>query len=276
MVKIMIDSSADFTAEEKIYDIFIPLNININGNEYCGGVDIDNDEFYKLLTSGKEFPRTSQPSPEIFVKHFEDAKSSGDEIIYFSISSALSGTYQGACIAREMVEYDNIYIIDTCCVSHMIGILVRYAGRRISEGAKAADIVSECEKLKKRIKIFAGVDTLEYLRRGGRLSGASATVGTIANVKPVITVCENGSVETVGKTIGIGRAMQLILDKISEFEIDTDFPVYSLYTCGTENCRKLEEKISDAGYGITERKQVGSVIGAHTGPNVYGVLFVSK
>ena len=276
MLKIMIDSASDCKEEKDIYDYFIPISVNINGREYLDGVDIDNDMFYDLLTSTKEFPRTSQPSPDSFVKYFEEVKENGDELIYFAISSSLSGTYQGATIAKGIVDYDGIYIIDTKNVSRMIGILAKYAKKRFDEGISVKEIVNECEKIKTRIKVFAGVDTLEYLYKGGRLSKASATVGTLVNIKPIVTITSEGKVEATGKCIGVPRAIQYIIDRIKSFEIDENFPVCTLYTCGEENCTKLEEKISTLNINVEERQQIGSAIGAHVGPGVYGIYFVSK
>jgi len=275
MIKIMVDSASDCRNND-IYDLFIPMVVNINGKEYHDGIDLDNDTFYKLLTSCDDFPRTSQPSPEDYIRHFEQIKTDGDELIYFSLSSGLSGTYQSANIAKSMVEYGGIYIIDSRNASHMIGLLARYAKRLISEGLKVEKIVEKCEHLKTKIRLFAGVDTLEYLKKGGRIGNAAALVGTLANIKPVITVSQEGTVDSVGKALGVARAVQLIADKVKSFDIDEEFSICSLYTYGEENCLRLEEKLMAEGYSIGERLQVGSTIGTHVGPNVFGVFFVEK
>ncbi|MBQ9993306.1 MAG: DegV family EDD domain-containing protein [Clostridia bacterium] len=141
MIKVMVDSASDCRSREGIYDIFVPISVNIDGKEYFDGVDIDNDTFYDLLLGTKAFPSTSQPSPEAFIKHFERIRDDGDELIYFAISSALSGTYQGACIAKDMVGYDGIHIIDTITATHMIGVLAGYAKQLIAQGMSASEIV---------------------------------------------------------------------------------------------------------------------------------------
>lgn len=275
MIKIMVDSASDCRNSE-IYDLFIPMAINIDGKEYHDGVDLDNDTFYKLLTSSKEFPHTSQPSPEDFIRYFEQIKADGDELIYFSLSSALSGTYQSACLAKTMVEYDGIHIFDSRNATHMIEALAKHAKALIGEGLTAEEIVSRCETLKTKIKVFAGVDTLEYLRKGGRIGKAAAFVGSLANIKPLITISPEGEVDAAGKALGFGRAVQTIVDKVKNCEIDDSFPMYSLYTYGEENCIRLEERLTAEGYSISERLQIGSTIGTHTGPGVYGVFFVEK
>lgn len=271
----MVDSSADCRSEAAVYDYFVPLAVSIDGKDYQDGIDLDADLFYTLLTRSEEFPKTSQPSPEVFLHHFEAAREAGDQVIYFCLSSALSGTYQTACIAREMAEYDGIYIVDTRSATHMIWCLADYARKLINEGLSVQEIVEKCEALKPKIKVLAGLDTLEYLYKGGRISRASAAVGELAGIKPIITVTEEGKVNAGSKAIGVARAMQTIVTKLDGMELDPAFPLYTLYTCGTENAEKLEQKLA-AHYSIAGRKQVGPAIGAHVGPNAYGILFVIK
>ncbi len=275
MIKILVDSSADCSLTDGIVDIIVPISVNIDGKEYRSGIDITSNQFYELLTTAKEFPRTSQPSPQAFIEIFEQVKNDGDQLIYLCLSSCFSGTYQGALIAKEMVDYDNIYIVDTLGVTHIIGILAQYARELINKGFTAGEIVDKCEELKGKIKVYAGVDTLEYLYKGGRLSRASAAVGELTGIKPIVTVCD-GRVEVAAKALGKLRAMNTLLEKIKSHSINTDFPIYSLYTFGTENCEVLEQKLKDNGYNIANRLQIGSTIGAHVGPGVYAVMFVEK
>ena len=160
MVKIMVDSSSDCKKEEGLIDYFVPISVTIDGKDYKDGVNLTADEFYGLLTSSEDFPHTAQPSIQDMLDIFEEVKTAGDELIYFALSSALSGTYQAACLAKEMADYEGIYIVDTKTATHMIGTLVRYARNRLEEGATASEIVSECEALKSKVKVFAGLDTL--------------------------------------------------------------------------------------------------------------------
>ena len=276
MIKILVDSTGDCPRENPVCDMFVPLTVTIGGRDYLDGIDLDADRFYELLTTSQEFPKTSQPSPEAFAALFEQAKRDGDQVLCFCVSSALSGTYQSACIAREMADYGEIYVIDTLMVSHLIGVLAEYAAGRIREGADAKSIVRECEELKGRVKVFAGLDTLEYLYKGGRLSRAGATVGQIAGIKPIVTLTEDGKVNAGTKAIGLSRAIQTIVSKVQGCQRDERFPIYTLYTKGFENVEKLEAKLAEAGIPVTGRRQVGSTIGAHVGPGIYGILFVTK
>ena len=275
MIKIMIDSTAD-CRDSSIYDYFVPMTVLIDGVEYMDGVNLDADTFYTKLPLAKEFPQTSQPSPGSFLDYFNEVKEQGDELIYFAVSSGLSGTIQSATLAKQMVDYEKIYIIDSVSASHMIEMLAVYARKLIGEGFSTKEIVEKCENVKKRIRVYAGVDTLEYLQKGGRIGKAAAFVGTIANLKPLISVSPEGTVDALAKALGFARAVQTLVEKVKSHEIDESFPICSLYTYGEENCEKLENKLANEGYTITERQQVGPTIGTHTGPGVYGVYFVEK
>lgn len=275
MVKIMVDSASDCKGMQ-VYDHYIPICINIDDKDYLDGVELDSDTFYSLLTSAKEFPKTSQPNPQIYVDIFEKIKADGDELVYLSVASALSGTMQSANIAREMVDYDGIYIVDSKTATHCIHMLAKTAYDMAQKGFRGAEISKKCEDLRSRIRAYAGLDTLEYLYRGGRLSRASAAVGEIANIKPILTVSTEGKVEPAAKAIGKARAIQTIVKKLESSQIDEDYPIWSVYSFGTDNCEILEEALAKSGYAPHQRMQIGSTIGAHVGPGVYGVIFVEK
>lgn len=275
MIKIMLDAASD-SKNNHPYDYYIPLTVDIGGRSYKDGIDLKPQRFYKLLASSKDFPKTSQPSPEDFLPAFEEAKANGDEIIYLCISSALSGTLQSANIAKEMAEYEGIHIVDTKSGTHMIGMLARYAQKLVQEGLSSAEIVEKVLEVRQRQVVFAGLQTLEYLYKGGRLSRGSAAIGTVANIKPIITVSQEGKVESFAKAIGIKRAIGTIVKQVQQFEIDEDFEVWSLCTVENENCEALEAALAEAGIQVTGRMQVGPTIGAHVGPGVYGIAFVKK
>lgn len=278
MIRILVDSSSDYTMEEiKENEFnFVPLNILISEKSYRDVVDLIPDDFYKLLTSSKDFPKTSQPSPQDFAEIFEDAKAKGDEIICILLSSALSGTCQSAHLAKDMVDYDGIHIIDSLAATAMIKFMGNYASKLIKKGLSAQEIVQKIEAMKGKIKVVAGLDTLEYLCKGGRLSKASATIGELANLKPVITVTEEGKVSVIGKCLGKNKALNFILKYLENSERDMSFPLYTLYSYGTENTEKLEERLTKEGIFYNERVQLGSTIGAHIGPGAFAILYVIK
>ena len=278
MIRILIDSSADYTAEEaKKHNLeLVSINITMNGKNYLDGVDLTRDEFYDLLTSSEEFPMTAQPSPQEFLDVFEDVKAKGDQMVYLSLSSGLSGTFQSATLAKSMVEYDDIYLVDTLSATRAIRLMAEYACKLRVEGDDAATIAAKLEEFKSRVVIYAALDTLEYLCKGGRLSKTAAAVGELANLKPIIHVTQEGKMAVPAKALGRNKALSTLVKLVTEKEIDTTFPIYSLYAVGEENTEKLEQKLGKEGVRVTKRLQVGSTIGCHIGPGAYGVIFVTK
>lgn len=278
MIRILVDSSSDYTNQElkELNMELVPITITIGGKSYRDGIDITKDELYNMLLESGEFPMTSQPSPQDFLDIFEDAKEKGDSLICLSLSSGLSGTFQSATLAKSMVEYDNIYLVDTLSATRAIRILAEYACKLRDENKDAATIAAELDNLKSRIVILAAVDTLEYLYKGGRLNKATAAVGELANLKPIITVNQEGKMGVPGKCLGRNKAIATLTKMITERGIDTSFPAYSIYAYGEENTEKLEEKLQASGVSITKRLQIGATIGCHIGPGAYGLIFVQK
>lgn len=275
MIKLLVDSASDYMKEELAgRDIeFIPLGVTVDGKTFTDGVDLTKDVFYKLLLESKDFPKTSMPSPAAYMEIFESARDNGDEIVCILLSSELSGTYQSAVTAKNMVGYDGIYIVDSRLVAGCIRIMVEYADRLRSEGLSAAEIAGKLEALKSRVKVYAAVDTLEYLYRGGRLSRAAAAVGTIAKLKPIITL-EDGKVVVIKKSLSRVRARNDLVQILKGIKPDPAFKSYTVFTCGTENLELLESDLTDAGIDFSGRLQVGPTIGAHVGPEVFGLFIV--
>ena len=278
MIKILIDSSADLTPQEisqkKV--IMIPLQVAIQDKTYLDGINLDHDTFYNILTSSSEFPKTSQPSPQAFLEAFEEVKANNDELICILLSSALSGTYQSAKLAKDMVDYDKIYLIDSLSAVSAIRILCDKALEMINNNIDTITIVETLNNLKGRIKIFAALNTLDYLSKGGRISKTVATIGDLTNIKPIITVSEEGKVEIAGKRLGVNKSISFIKEKIDSYTVDGAYPIYSLYTYGQDNLNKLEKKLTENNYKITSKLQVGPTIGSHLGPEAYGICFVAK
>lgn len=278
MIRIVVDSSADYQAEEireKNLDL-VTIAITVGEKQYVDGVNLDRNQFYELLEETGEFPKTSQPSPQQFLDIFLDAKEKGDEVVCITLSSALSGTYQSALLAKDMAEYDPIYIVDSRTATCNIKILADYARKLADDGHGAGEIAEQVEGLKSRVKVVAALDTLEYLSRGGRLSRTAAALGDMAGLKPLITITEEGEVSMLGKALGKNKAISHILRHLEERKLDQAFPVYSIYSYGTENCVRFEEKLESKGIPITERLQIGATIGAHIGPEAFGIIFVEQ
>ena len=205
MVRIITDSAADFEPYEleKHNIICVPMQISFDDNEYKENENLTKTQFYELMENSGVFPKTSQPTPYDFEVFLESFKDSGDECVIITISSALSGTYQNAFLVKNMLCYEGCYVVDSLNATAGERILVEYAVKLRDEGKSAKEIFDELEILKTKIKLFACVDTLEYLHKGGRLSKTAYTVGTIANIKPVIRVSEEGTVEVSAKAISM-------------------------------------------------------------------------
>lgn len=278
MIRILVDAAADYQTEElkeKNIDL-IPLKVTIGDTTYLDGVDLDRNDFYRILEQSGTFPKTSQPSPQEFLDIFETVKENGDELICILLSSELSGTFQSAVLAKDMADYDKIYLVDSLSATYTIKVMADYACRLRSEGIGAARIAQKVDALKSRVKVLAALDTLEYLSRGGRLSRTAAAIGDIANIKPIVTLTAEGKVGILGKCLGKNKAICAIKKHLQEMELDDSFPVYSIYSYGTDNCAKFEEKLEQEGCRISKRLQIGPTIGSHIGPEAFGIIFVTK
>ena len=279
-IRIVTDSAADYSAQEieKRQITCIPMSVSFGDKEYLDGKDITKEEFFELLTTSKEFPKTSQPAPTSFLECFENAKEAGDTVIAILVSSALSGTFQNANLAKNMAEYDNIHIIDSKTATLGMRVLVDRAVKLRDAGASAEEIVAEVESLRPRLRIFAGLDTLEYLAKGGRISKAAATIGNLANLKPLITITEEGSVSLCGKQMGIRHACKQVAKLVMADEPDLNCPIYFLYSYDQKNCAAFLHTLKKSGLEIESPKVrgIGPIIGTHIGTGAFGIVYVAK
>ena len=278
-IRIVTDSSSDFdpaVAKRRNVEI-VSMPIQFGKATFLDGKTISSEVFYKLLKEGKENPSTSQPTPTDFLKVFESAKAAGDQVVAVLLSSVLSGTIQSAMIAKGMCDYDEIYIVDSLSATAGIQILVNYACKLRDSGLKAADIAAQLEQIKGRIRIFAVIDTLEYLRRGGRISTLQAGLGTVTKLKPVIAV-RDGAVAITGKAFGTGAAVKQLLKLIADHPVDDAFPSYFLYTDDKTREELLLPKLRELGT-LPQRLHdacIGATIGTHIGPGALGIAYIEQ
>lgn len=278
MIRIIVDSGSDLLPEvANRYSIqVLPLLANVDGVEYRDGIDLGRDGFYELLEETGAFPKTSQVSPHAFAESFREARASGDEVIAITLSSALSGTYQSAKLAQAMVGEEGVYVVDSLSASYAIAMIAKYACALRDEGLSAKQIVAEIERFKGRVKLVAVLDTLEYLQRGGRLPKAAARLGEAAKLKPVVVITEEGEVGLSTAVLGRKRALDTLLKKVAKYSFDDSFPAIPIYSYGTKMCEKMEGELADAGMSLSDRHQIGFVIGSHIGPGAYGIVFVAS
>lgn len=279
MIRILVDSSSDYSQEEVQEKglVFVPIRIELAGKEYLDGIDLERDRFFELLQETGEFPLTSQPSPQEFLDIFQEVKEAGDDLVCILLSSHLSGTCQSARLASQMMDYeDHIFIVDSRAATYNIKVMADYALELVHDGLSAAEIAERLEAFKSRVHVVAMIDTLEYLRRGGRIGKAAAVVGDLARIKPVIYVTPEGEIGLAGKALGKNKAVNMILKWIGEHPLDESFPAYSIYSYGTENSEVFEERLSREGIRFDERLQIGATIGTHIGPGAFGFVYVEK
>ena len=276
--RIIVDSTADLTKEYKERVAIVPLTVHFGEEEYIDGVTIDKKAFYERLIESDVLPSTSQATPDSFIQTFDEVQAAGDAAVVITLSSKLSGTYQSACIAAA--EYDNIYVIDGATAAIGSGILVEYAIRLLDEGLSAAEIAARLEEEKKNVIVVALVDTLEYLKKGGRISSAVAMVGGMLNIKPVLAI-ENGEIQMLGKARGSKMGNNLLVQQIEKVGgVDFSKPVLMGYTGITDAylLKYIEDSkhIWEGNLSEVRYECIGSVIGTHAGPGAVAVAFFKK
>ena len=278
-VRIVLDSTANFRKDLADRFTIVPLSVNFGENSYLDGVEIDNNEFYNKLTTGDVMPTTSQPTPDAFEKVFKEITDAGDEAVVLTISSKLSGTYQSANIAKEDFE-GKVFVVDSYTVAIGIGALAEYALELADSGKSAAEIAEILETEKEKICVFAVVDTLEYLKKGGRVSAAVAFAGGLLNFKPVIAIAD-GVVQSITKGRGNKAANNLMNQEIEKSgSIDFSKPFVIGYTGVEDDLMQtyIAENIDVWGGDVSKvhTAQLGSVVGTHAGPGAVAVGYFVK
>ena len=276
--RIIVDSTTDLVQEYKERVSVVPLTVNFGEEEYIDGVTIDYKTFYEKLIESDVLPTTSQANPDAFMTEFDKVKEAGEEAVVITLSSKLSGTYQSAVIASA--DYDNIYVVDSSSVTIGTAILVEMAIKMAEEGLSAEEIAKKLEEEKENIVIVALLDTLEYLKKGGRISKTVAFAGTVLNIKPVVSVVD-GEILMLGKARGSKMGNNLLVQEIEKAGgVNFDKPVMLGYT-GLSDAL-LKKYIEDSKYiweeGLEEVRYtvIGSVIGTHAGPGAIAVAFFKK
>lgn len=277
-VRIIVDSSTDVGEQYRSRIEVVPLTLHFGDQEYFDGVTIDKQEFYRKLVESDVLPTTSQATPAMFDSVFREVAAAGDSAVVICLSSKLSGTYQSACIAAE--DYENIYVVDSLSVAIGTGVLVEYAVRCAEEGMPASLIASLVTQRREDICVIALLDTLEYLKKGGRISKTVAFAGGVLNIKPVVTVTE-GEVTLIGKARGSRNGNNLLVEKIRQAGgVDFTLPVLLGYT-GLSSAL-LDKYVEDSrelwkdALEEIPRSLLCSVIGTHVGPGAVAAAFFKK
>ena len=278
-VRIITDSGIDLPGELDPRLTVIPLGITFGTITYADGVDLTNDRFYELLIESDELPKTSQATPYAYQQVFEQVRAAGEEAVVITLSSKLSGTYQSAVTAA--VDFPEVHVVDGKNVTIGQSLLVLYALRLVDEGFGAAEIAEKVESVVDRVCLLALLDTLEYLKRGGRIPKSVGAIGELLAIKPVVGVVD-GEVAMLGKARGSKNGRNQLHQQVEKHGIDFGMPVLLGYTGLSQ---KLLKKYLDDNRAIWEGKvaeedlpitSVGATIGTHVGPGAIALAFFAK
>lgn len=275
-IKIITDSTCDIdmSIQEALDIDILPLTVHFGEEEYHDGIDISKQEFYSKLRTSKQTPTTSQVTPEAFERLFQKYGEAGHDIIVITIASELSGTYQSANIAKDTIKTANVHLVDSGTTTMGLAWLIHEAIAMRDQGMKAQAILEKLQALKQKVVIYAVIENLEFLKKGGRLSTVSATVGTLLNLKPIIQI-KDGVVEVVQKVRGTKKAYKWMLSKALEDKVDVAKHVFFGHTDAPS---KLESFMTTAKEHLkatmTKTIEIGITVGTHGGPGCIGIGFV--
>lgn len=282
-IKIITDTGTDFTPEEAkdLGITLLPLKVSFGHEEYLDGIDLTHDQFYEKLIETDVFPKTSQVSPadyeEAFKKAFEDPNTT--DVLCVTLSSKLSGCYQSANIAAS--EFDaHVYVYDSLNVCIGQRLLIELACAMRDEGMSLEQIAKVLEEKKKSVRVIALLDTLEYLKKGGRISSAAAFAGNLLSIKPVVCV-EDGEVAMLGKARGSKAGNNKLNEFIEKFGgIDFSFPICLAYSGLDDTLLKKyvedSKELYKAHHKPLRTYQIGCAIGTHVGPGTIATAFFSN
>lgn len=280
MIQIITDSASDITLRQaqELNIHIVPVHIQFPDGPCPQETDEDLVTFYDRLIRSEELPTTSQPTPNEYLRLFEAAESAGDDVLVLTLSGGLSGTVGAARIAADLSGYERIRVVDTRLAISAQRILTEYAVKLRDEGMAIDDMVAELESFLNRITVYGVIDTLTYLRKGGRIPASLSVLGNALRIKPVI-ILEDGILKTIGKGLGHGGGKKLLWQRFEENTPAPDFPMYFIYTSDREMGRKFMEETVEK-YSLqdfrTELIPIGGVIGTHLGTCGVGVSYVTK
>ena len=280
MIKILVDSGSDIDLEEaKMSGIeLIPIEIMIDGKSYLDGVNLSHTEFFKKLIASTSFPQTSQITEYRYIEKFTELTKNGDSVICICLSSKLSGTYNQAVNASK--KFNNVYVVDSlnACIGERI--LTEYAIRLTKEDLSETQIIEKLEEKKKKIKLFAVLGTLKYLKKGGRISAITAAAGTMLNIKPLLAVVD-GALKLAGKAIGFKKGTHQLNEFIKSTNgIDFDMPYTSGYsdfdTIALDKYLADSKDIWGEHAETITKNMLGSTIGTHIGTGAITIAYFEK
>lgn len=276
-VRIVTDSTADIPAviREALGIAMVPLKVHFGADTYRDQMDMDADTFFAKLAGSPVLPTTSQPSPVQFVETFKQLlEESEGPIVSIHLSSGLSGTYQSAVLAKSMMEDDaDITVIDSKSASYGFGALVVAAAEAARQGLGKEEILNLISRMRQEAKLYFLVDTLEYLQKGGRIGKAAALVGSLLNIKPILSVSDEGTVYSIDKVRGQKKAMARIIELLKQELGDRPIHLTVAHAAAMSSAEQFNELMLDHFVVKSTRyTSVGPVIGTHAGPGTVAVF----
>ena len=276
MFEIITDSTCDLTLAqaENLGVRVIPMTVQFGEESFRDGLDISNADFYARLRQAQTLPTTSQINPEDFLSVFREVLEHGNQVLAILVSSELSGTVQSALIAKEMLDSHDVFVVDSRQVALSLGLLVTEAVRLRDGGATAAETAEKLNVLRDKARLYAVVDTLKYLKMGGRISTATAVVGGVLGITPIVAV-KDGKVESAGKTRGRKAGVQWIREQADKERVDFSRPLALGHTDCPEALAAVTEGFSDLSlqFAAVSSCGIGAVVGTHAGPGAAGVAY---
>lgn len=275
-IKIITDSTVDLPKEllEKMDVEVLPVLINFGEESYLDGIEITLDEVFKKIENGDTFPTTAQIVPNRFVEAFEKYLNQGYKVLAVLMSSGMSGTYQSACLAKQMLETEDVQVVDSQTITSGLGLLVIEAARLRDEGLKIEEIVKRLDETKKHINSSLSFDSLDNLVRGGRIPRAVSVVTGMLGIKLTLEV-KDGVMALKGKVRGSKKAVKKIISDMEELGIRKDLPVIVVSVNNDEICNALKAYLEENNIDYIEGP-VGCSVGIHSGDKAVGVFFVSE
>ena len=275
MLRIVTDTASDITLEQAAgmgVDM-VPLVITFEDGVCPQETEADFMTFYERLQRCQELPVTSRPSPHSYLKIFQDAKAKGEEVVVLCVSSGLSGTMESAFTARQMADYEPIYIVDTRQAILTQRMLVELAVQMREDGHTAQAIVKKVEEMRDRVVVCGVVGTLKYLRKGGRIPASLAVVGAMLNIKPVI-VLEDGILKTLGKARGHSSGIAMLHKRMEEDGFNRAYPLFFGYTSDRSLAEKAMIDFCER-YHVDHKRlhAIGGIIGTHCGTDCVAVAY---
>jgi len=277
-IRLFTDSTCDLSRDDqtRLAIQVIPLTVHFSEKSYLDGLEITNEQFYDKLDHSAVLPTTSQVPPQTFIDAFKTCLDAGDEIVGIFISSEISGTYHSACMAKETLATDRLHIIDSRSATMGLALLLSEAAKHRDAGFSAAQIAEHVTMLIKKLRFLVALNTLKYLRKGGRIPAATAIVGELLGMKPLVSTVD-GLIHPTGNARGMPAAIKAILQKVSADLPDLRYGVVFAHSCAPELAEKAVACMKDPLKLVDWLTcSVGSVIGTYAGRGAVGFAYIAQ